>query len=160
MQQTKEISFKTEVIMATVASILKNKGHKVYSVTPETTILDALKLMNEKMIGSVLVIENDEVKGIFSERDYARRGILQGNSEVTPVEKVMTEKVYYVEPGQSVETCMAQMSDKRIRHLPVVEDGKVIGVISIGDVVTSMLKDKESLIKGLENFILGSEIEL
>lgn len=146
--------------MATVASILKEKGNLVFSVTPETTIYDCLKLMAEKKIGSVLVMQDEEVVGIFSERDYARRGILQGNDEHTPVKSVMTDKVYYVQLDQSVQTCMAQMSDKRIRHLPVMDKGKVVGVISIGDVVTSMLEDKESLIKGLENYILQGVIKL
>lgn len=146
--------------MATVASILQDKGKKVYSVSPETSIIDCLKLMQEKQIGSVLVLQDEKVVGIFSERDYAWRGILKGNHEHTPVKRVMTEKVYYVKPEQSVEACMAQMSDKHIRHLPVMENDKVVGVISIGDVVKSLLEDKESLIKGLENFILGGEIKL
>lgn len=146
--------------MATVASILEHKGKQVFSVTPDATIFDCLKLMTDKKIGSVLVMQGDDVVGIFSERDYARRGILQGNNEHTPVKNLMTDRVYYVQPDQSVETCLAQMSDKRIRHLPVVEHGKVVGVISIGDVVTSMLEDKESLIKGLENYILQGVIKL
>ena len=146
--------------MATVASILKKKGSQVYSVSPETSIIDCLKLMSEKKIGSVLVMQDEKVVGIFSERDYAWRGILKGTHEHTPVQRVMTEKVYYVSPEQSTDTCMAQMSDKHIRHLPVLDKGKVVGVISIGDVVTSMLQDKETLIKGLENFILSNEIKL
>jgi len=146
--------------MATVESILKNKGNAVYSVKPEATILDALKLMTEKQVGAVLVMDGDTVKGIFSERDYARRGTLLGNPVTTPVKDVMTSKVYYVSPEQSAETCMAQMSDKRIRHLPVVKDGKVVGVISIGDVVKTLLQDKDALIKGLENYMLGQEIQL
>ena len=146
--------------MATVASILSVKGNKVFSVSPETPIVDCLKLMAEKGIGSVLVLRDEKVMGIFSERDYARRGILQGNNEQTPVEKVMTSKVYYVRPEESVEACMALMSDKHLRHLPVVRGNKVVGVISIGDVVTSLLQDKESLIKGLENYILGDVIKL
>lgn len=146
--------------MATVASILSVKGNKVYTVSPETPIVDCLKLMTEKGIGSVLVMRDDKVIGIFSERDYARRGILQGNNEQTPVEKVMTGKVYYVRPEETVEACMAQMSDKHIRHLPVISGDKVVGVISIGDVVTSLLEDKESHIKGLENYILGDVIKL
>lgn len=146
--------------MATVATILKKKGNQVFSVSPETSIIDCLKLMKEKQIGSVLVLQDEKVVGIFSERDYAWRGILKGNHEHTPVSRVMTEKVYYVKPEQSVEACMAQMSDKHIRHLPVIENDKVVGVISIGDVVTSMLQDKESHIKGLENFILSNEIKL
>jgi CBS domain-containing protein len=146
--------------MATVESILINKGHAVYSVKPEATILDALKLMTEKQVGAVMVMDGDIVKGIFSERDYARRGTLLGNPVTTPVKDVMTSKVYYVSPEQSAETCMAQMSDKRIRHLPVVKDGKVVGVISIGDVVKTLLQDKDALIKGLENYMLGQEIHL
>lgn len=146
--------------MATVASILQEKGKQVYSVTPDTTIVDCLKVMTDKKIGSVLVMDGEKVVGIFSERDYARRGILLGNNEQTPVKKMMTDKVYYVQPEQSVETCMAQMSDKRIRHLPVLQNDKVVGVISIGDVVRTLLQDKESLIKGLENYILGDMIKL
>jgi len=146
--------------MATVKTILENKGHAVYSVKPEATILDALKVMTEKQVGAVMVMDGDTVKGIFSERDYARRGTLLGNPVTTPVKDVMTSKVYYVSPEQSAETCMAQMSDKRIRHLPVVKDGKVVGVISIGDVVKTLLKDKDALIKGLENYMLGQEIQL
>jgi len=146
--------------MATVASILSVKGKNVFSVSPQTPIVDCLKLMAEKGIGSVLVIRDEKVVGIFSERDYARRGILLGNNEQTPVEKVMTSKVYYVRPEDTVQACMAQMSDKHIRHLPVVSGEKVVGVISIGDVVTSLLQDKESLIKGLENYLLGDVIKL
>lgn len=146
--------------MATVASILKRKGSQVHSVTPETSIIDCLKLMSEKGIGSVLVMQDEKVVGIFSERDYARRGTLKGNHEHTPVKRVMTEKVYYVKPEQSVETCMAQMTDKHIRHLPVLDNDKVVGVVSIGDVVLSKLEDMQSLIAGLENYILGSEIKL
>lgn len=146
--------------MATVESILENKGHAVFSVKPEATILDALKMMTEKQVGAVMVMDGDTVKGIFSERDYARRGTLLGNSDTTLIKSVMTQKVYYVSPELSAETCMAQMSDKRIRHLPVVKDGKVVGVISIGDVVKTLLRDKDNLIKGLENYMLGQEIKL
>jgi CBS domain-containing protein len=131
----------------------------IFSVTPVTTILEALKLMAEKDIGAVLVMEGDKVMGIFSERDYARRGTLQGNPVTTPVKDVMTQKVYYVGPDQSAETCMAQMSDKHFRHLPVVKDGKVIGVISIGDVVKTIINDKETLIKGLENYLIGRDFK-
>ena len=146
--------------MATVASILERKGHQIQSVSPDTPIIDCLKLMSEKGVGSVLVMQDDKVVGIFSERDYARRGILKGNHEHTPVKRVMTEKIYYVKPEQSIEACMAQMSDKHIRHLPVLEGDKVVGMISIGDVVLSKLDDMQSLISGLENYILGSEIKL
>jgi len=146
-----------EVKMATASQILKTKGNRVYSVSPSDTILNALKLMSEAQIGAVLVMEKEKVVGIFSERDYARRGTLLGNPVTTSVKDVMTSEVYYVGPDQSIEACLAQMTDKRIRHLPVLENGKVVGVISIGDVVKTLIKDKDELIKGLENFILGRE---
>jgi CBS domain-containing protein len=146
--------------MASVETILLNKGHSVFALIPEATILDALKLMAEKEIGAVLVMEGDMVKGIFSERDYARRGTLMGNPNSTPLKDVMTTRIFYVSPDQSAETCMAQMSDKHIRHLPVLKNNKVVGVISIGDIVKDVLKDKDELIRGLENYILGQEIQL
>lgn len=145
--------------MATVKSILENKGHAVYALPPQASILDALKLMAEKEIGAVLVMEGETVKGIFSERDYARRGTLVGNPVTTPLKDVMTQRIFYVSPEQSAETCMAQMSDKHIRHLPVLKDNKVVGVISVGDIVKSVLKDKDATIQGLENFILGQELQ-
>ena len=145
--------------MASVDTILKNKGHAIFALSPEATILEALKLMNEKEIGAVLVMEGEEVKGIFSERDYARRGTLVGNPISTPLKDVMTTRIFYVSPDQSAETCLAQMSDKHIRHLPVLKDKKVIGVISIGDIVKMVLKDKEELIRGLENYILGQDLQ-
>ena len=146
--------------MASVESILQNKGHAVIALSPEATILDALKLMAEKEIGAVLVMDGDIVKGIFSERDYARRGTLLGNPNSTPLKDVMTSRIFYVSPDQSAETCMAQMSDKHIRHLPVLKNNKVVGVISIGDIVKNVIQDKEELIHGLENYILGQEIQL
>ena len=143
--------------MAIVRQILQTKGYDVYSVTPEATILDALKEMERRGIGAVLVMSGDKVQGIFSERDYARRGVLKGRDVSTPVEQVMTKTVYYVSPAESVEECMAQMADKKIRHLPVVEDGKVVGLISVGDVVNAIITDQKSLIHGLENYILGRD---
>jgi len=145
--------------MATVKSILENKGHSVYALPPQATILEALKLMAEKEIGAVLVMEGETVKGIFSERDYARRGTLVGNPVTTPLRDVMTQRIFYVSPEQSAETCMAQMSDKHIRHLPVLKDNKVVGVISVADIVKTVLKDKDATIQGLENFILGQELQ-
>jgi CBS domain-containing protein len=144
--------------MATVGTMLENKGHMVFSLSPEATILDALKMMVEKEIGAVLVMENDAVKGIFSERDYARRGALTGKTLDTKLKEVMTTRIFYVSPEQSAETCLAQMSDKHIRHLPVLKDNKVIGVLSIGDIVKTVIQDKEALIHGLENFILGQDL--
>jgi len=143
--------------MAIVRQILQTKGYDVYSISPQATILDALREMERRGIGAVLVMSGDKVHGIFSERDYARRGVLKGRDVNTPVEEVMTKTVYYVSPAESVEECMAQMADKKIRHLPVVEDGKVVGVISIGDVVNTIMTDQKSLIKGMENYILGRD---
>ena len=143
--------------MAIVKQILQSKGSVIYSISPNATILDALKLMADKEIGAVLVIENDHVEGIFSERDYARRGALKGRDNTTPIKDVMTRLVYYISPDQTVEECMAQMTDKHIRHLPVVENGRVTGVISIGDVVKAIITDQASLITGLENYIMGRD---
>lgn len=144
--------------MATVQSVLKTKQPVFFSVPSNATVLDALKLMAEKEIGAVLVMEGEKVVGIFSERDYARRVILKGRySHDTAVKEIMTRSVYYVGPNQTMEECMAQMTDKRIRHLPVVEKGNVIGVISIGDVVKTIISDQKELISGLENFIMGRE---
>lgn len=145
--------------MATVESILKIKGKEVFSVSPECTIIDALKLMAEKDIGAVLIMDGEKLQGIFTERDYARRGTLQGNPVTTPIQDVMTRQVYYISPDQSAEACMAQMIDKHFRHLPVVKEGKVIGVVSIYDVVKTVVSDKQSLIIGLENYMLGMEIK-
>jgi CBS domain-containing protein len=142
--------------MVTVQSILKEKKPGIVSVSPESTVLDALKLMAEKEVGAVLVMEGDKVVGILSERDYARRGILLGrHSHDTPVKDLMTKTVFYVGPDQTMDECMAQMTDKRIRHLPVVDKGKVVGVISIGDVVKTIITNQKELISGLENYILG-----
>ncbi len=143
--------------MTTVACILKDKGSEIYSVSPENTIIEALQLMAEKNIGAVLVMKNDHLQGIFTERDYARRGTLQGNPVSTPIRDVMTRQVYYISPDQSAETCMAQMLDKHFRHLPVVKESKVIGVVSIYDVVNTVVEDQKALIAGLENFVIGME---
>jgi CBS domain-containing protein len=123
-------------------------------VSPATTVLDALRLMAEKEIGAVLVIEAETLVGVFSERDYARKVVLQGkSSKDTPVREIMTDKVVSVRPDQTIEDCMGLMTDKRIRHLPVMQGRKVIGVISIGDVVKEMLVEKEFVIQQLESYI-------
>ena len=145
--------------MATVDSILKDKGSDVFSVSPQDMILDALKLMADKDIGAVLVMEGGKLMGIFTERDYARRISLKGNSDSTPIKDVMTKQVYCISPDQSAEACMAQMVDKHFRHLPVVKGDKVIGVISINDVVKTVVRDKESLIAGLENLMMGTDLK-
>lgn len=140
--------------MKTVQQLLESKRHSVAWVTPETTVLDALRMMAEKEIGAVLVLEGESLAGIFSERDYARKVVLQGKaSKDTPVREIMTEKVVCVRPDQTIEDCMGLMTDKRIRHLPVLQNRKVIGVVSIGDVVKEMLVEKEFVIKQLESYI-------
>lgn len=143
--------------MATVENLLKTKGHLVFSVTPENTVLDALKLMAEKNIGAVMVMEGNHVEGIFSERDYARRGILMGNSEKTKIKEVMSTTVYFISPNESLESCLTQMSERRVRHLPVVSEGRVTGVISIGDVVKAIIAEKQATIAGLENFLVSKD---
>lgn len=140
--------------MKTVQQLLESKRHGVASVAPETSVLDALRLMAEKEIGAVLVLDGESLAGIFSERDYARKVVLQGKaSKDTPVREIMTEKVVCVRPEQTIEDCMGLMTDKRIRHLPVLQSRKVIGVVSIGDVVKEMLVEKEFVIKQLESYI-------
>jgi CBS domain-containing protein len=119
------------------------------------TLLAALEQMADKNVGALVVLEEEKLVGIISERDYARRGILQGRGPETPVRDVMTTQVYYVTKEQTIEDCMAVMTDRKIRHLPVVEDDRVVGIISIGDVVNSFIDDQQHLIKGLENYITG-----
>lgn len=140
--------------MKTVQQLLEGKRHGVVSVRPETSVLDALRVMAEKEIGAVLVLDGERLAGILSERDYARKVVLEGkSSKETPVSEIMTSKLVCIRPDQSVEECMGIMTDKRIRHLPVLDHKKVVGIISIGDVVKEMLSDKEMVIKQLESYI-------
>ena len=139
----------------TVQSILRRKGDQIWSVTPATSIHAALELMADKKIGAVLVMDGSTLVGIFSERDYARRGVLMNRGPETPINDVMTYPVYCVTPLQTLEDCMGLMTDKHIRHLPVADGETILGVISIGDVVKEVIADQQYLIKGLENYILG-----
>ena len=140
--------------MKTVKEILEAKPQKVLSISPQATVLDALKAMADYEIGALVVLEGERLAGIFSERDYARKVILHGKaSKDTPVHEIMTHKVVCVRPEQSVEECMALMTDKRIRHLPVLQDKKVIGVISIGDVVKEVISEQRFMIEQLEHYI-------
>ncbi|MFQ5960353.1 MAG: CBS domain-containing protein [Candidatus Methylomirabilales bacterium] len=142
--------------MRTVKHLLQDKEHGTWSTTPDSLVYDALKLMAEKGVGALLVLEAGKLVGIISERDYARKVILQGKSSLdTPVREIMTENVICVRPEQTIEECMALMTDKRIRHLPVVVNDQVIGVVSIGDVVKAEIADKDFLIKQLQNYITG-----
>lgn len=142
--------------MKTVKKLLEAKGHEVWTVSPQTRVFDALKAMADKDVGALVVMEGEQVVGIFSERDYARKIILQGkSSKETSVKEIMAKKVLYASPDMTVEECMAVMTDKRIRHLPVMEGGKVVGVISIGDVVKAIISDQKFTIEQLERYITG-----
>ena len=142
--------------MKIVKHILKEKGQRFWSVAPDTLVIDALKLMAEKEVGALLVLDGGKLIGIMSERDYARKVILKGKSSLdTPVREIMTSKLFFIRPAQTVEECMALMTDKHIRHLPVMEGDKVVGVISIGDLVKATIEEKDFLIKQLENYITG-----
>ena len=142
--------------MKTVRQILDKKGREVYSVSPDESVFSALELMADKNIGAVVVVENEKVVGILSERDYARKVILHGKtSKDTPVRDIMTEKVLYVRPDNASDECMALMADKRIRHLPVLEHDKLIGIISISDIVHAIIEEDKYIIEQLENYIAG-----
>jgi CBS domain-containing protein len=126
-------------------------------MAPDATVYDALKLMADRNVGAVLVMDTDRLVGILSERDYARKVILHGkSSKDTSVREIMTQRVVYVRPEQTAEECMALMTDKRVRHLPVLEDDQVVGVISIGDVVKSIISEQEFIIEQLERYISGT----
>ncbi|MGI8581264.1 MAG: CBS domain-containing protein [Chitinophagaceae bacterium] len=137
-----------------VSDILKSKGSNVYSVTENITVYEALKIMGEKNVGALMVMEDERLKGIISERDYARKIVLKGkSSQETTVKEIMTEEVISVLPEDSIEKCMELMSGRRIRHLPVMKDDKVLGVISITDVVTAIIESQKYTITQLENYI-------
>ena len=142
--------------MKSIRDILREKGPAAWSISPEATVFKALELMAEKNIGALLVIDKGSLVGILSERDYARKVILKGKmSRTTRVRDIMTASVLVVSPEQSVEECMALMTGKHVRHLPVLEHGKLIGMISIGDVVKAVIADKNFTIEQLTNFITG-----
>lgn len=142
--------------MKLVSELLRAKEREIWSVKPDNSVLEALNLMAEKNVGALLVFKEEKLVGIFSERDYARKVILKGKaSKDTTVKEIMSSKVLYVKPEQSVEECMALMTDKRIRHLPVLEEDQVVGVISIGDVVKAIISDKDFMIHQLESYITG-----
>lgn len=143
--------------MKTVKQILQSKtrGIGILSISPDATVYDALKLMAEKEVGALLVMEADKVVGIISERDYARKVILHGkSSKEIHVSDIMTSKIIYVNTAQTVDECMALMTDKRVRHLPVYEDNRLVGVVSIGDLVKEAISEREYIIKQLESYIM------
>ena len=144
--------------MEFVGEILSAKGSDVWSVTPQHTVFAALVLMAEKEVGALLVLDGESLVGIFSERDYARKVILEDkSSKDTSVSEVMSAPVFTVGPDQSIEDCMSLMTEKRARHLPVLKDGKLIGLVSIGDVVKAVISEREAVIGQLESYITGTQ---
>jgi CBS domain-containing protein len=142
--------------MVTVNDILKEKGNAFYSVAPDTITIDVLRLMAEKNIGAVLVTDKDKIVGIFSERDYARKIVLQGKSSTdTHVSEFMSTTIYTVDEHKFITDCMQIMTDKHIRHLPVVDNNEIKGVVSIGDIVSRIIRDQKSTIQQLEKYIIG-----
>jgi CBS domain-containing protein len=142
--------------MKLVRHVLQSKGSSVVSVSPSASVLDAIKLMAEKGIGALVVMEGTKLTGIVTERDYARKVILKDkSSHNTPVSDIMSDKVYTAAVDDSVDKCMNTMTDRRIRHLPVVSGGKVVGMISIGDLVKAVIADQQEAIEQLEHYITG-----
>lgn len=140
----------------TVRDLLRDKGQAVWSIDVDASVLEALKIMAEKEIGALMVLDKGQLAGVMSERDYARKVILHGqSSKDTPVREIMTPKVLYVGPDQTVDECMALMSGKHVRHMPVIENDQMIGVVSIGDVVKSVISEQQFLISHLEHYIRG-----
>jgi len=137
-----------------VKEILDTKGHEFWSVSPDTSVHDAIRLMVDKAVGSVLVVENGNVRGIVTERDFAHKVALENKSSPSmPVAEIMTTHVLCTRPEQTIEEAMALMTDKRVRHLPVLSDGNIVGVVSIGDLVKAVISEQQFLINQLENYI-------
>lgn len=142
--------------MAKVRDILNVKGRDVWSIEPDASVYDAMRLMADKGVGALLVMEGEKLAGIISERDYARKVILQGrSSRTTQVSEIMISRVAYAELDQDIEECMAVITEERVRHLPVIETGRVVGVISIGDLVKSIIDEQKFMIEQLVRYING-----
>lgn len=142
--------------MDRVWQLLEKKGREVWSISPNDTVYQALEFLASKDVGALIVLDRGKVAGIFSERDYARRVVLQGKKSTdTPVREVMSTDVLYVSPSFSVEECMAVMTENHIRHLPVLDGDQLVGVISIGDLVKSVISTQSFMIEQLENYISG-----
>ena len=140
--------------MARVKQLLQGKGHDVWSIGPEASVYDAIAKMAQEEVGALVVLEGESLIGVVSERDYARKVVLQGrSSRDTKIKDIMTTRVAYARPDQSVEDCMAMMTEKRIRHLPVMDGDKLLGVISIGDLVKFIIEEQKHVIEQLEQYI-------
>jgi CBS domain-containing protein len=145
--------------MTTVCHILDVKGHQVWSVRPGDTVYDAIKLMADKDVGALMVLDGSRIVGIITERDYARNVFLKGRgSPQTLVGEIMARSVTCVKPDKSVEECMAIMTARRVRHLPVIHEDELLGIVSIGDLVKSIISDREFVIEQLEHYISGARI--
>lgn len=143
--------------MNTVRDILQKKGRQIYSVSPEAKVYEALEVMADKNIGALLILEGEKLVGVMSERDYARKVILRGKfSKDTLVREIMASEIICVDPNHTPEECMTLMTDKHIRHLPVLDEDNLAGVVSIGDVVKSIISHREQKIDQLEHYIRGS----
>jgi CBS domain-containing protein len=141
---------------STISEILSRKGNAAWSISPDATVFDAIQLMADKNVGAVLVTENGKLVGIFSERDYTRKVVLKGKaSKTTAVREVLSSQVIHVTPGHTVEDCMRLMTDHRIRHLPVLEGDKTVGVVSIGDLVNWIISAQHTTISQLQTYITG-----
>ena len=146
--------------MDTIRHILQIKGNYIWSIAPSETVYEALRMMANKDVGALLVMEDDQLVGILSERDYARKIILQGKtSRDTKVREIMTPTVFTVHPDQTIDECMDIMTHRRIRHLPVMENGRLVGIISIGDVVNDIIHRQRQTISDLESRMLNGETE-
>ena len=142
--------------MQTVRDILKAKGTDVWCVEPDATVFDALQRMADKEVGALVVMQGEQIVGLISERDYARKIILHGRSSPTTlVREIMTSPVVYIHLDQPIEECMSLMTEKRTRHLPVMENGKLVGLISIGDIVKSIIADQQFIIEQLVRYVSG-----
>ena len=143
--------------MAAVSSILDTKRKEIFSIAPDTSVYHALEIMVEKNVSALLVMEDGNLAGIFTERDYARKVVLKGKaSKDTNIGEIMTSNLITVKPESTIEECMGLMSSKYIRHLPVVDDGKLVGIISIGDVVRHIIEEQKSIIGHMEQYIAGN----
>jgi CBS domain-containing protein len=142
--------------MTNVGNLLTSKGREIWSIAPDKSIFDALEMMADKNVSGLLVLESDKLVGIFTERDYARKLILKGkSSKNTKVSDLMTKNILYVGSKNTIEDCMKLMTGKRVRHLPVIDTGRLIGIVTIGDLVKQIISEQQTTIHQLENYICG-----
>lgn len=140
-----------------VSQLLNKKGKEIHSISPDATVFDAIKLMSELGVGALLVMKDDKLNGVISERDYTRKVILKGkSSSSTPVHEIMTKNVFCLSPEDNIDQCMALMNENQIRHLPIVENDRVVGVVTIMDIIKNILMEKDFIIEQMEQYIAGN----